>query len=118
MQVIYDQEEKGDRQNRRERLAALFRDAFRLFDEDNEEFGIYKLLSIGQPGDDSDEIPLQTTTKKKVDKEEKKEDVDITKVKIRKPYEVLKVIEEGKQNVDPSRELECVSLCPSTGSKT
>jgi len=117
MQVIYDQEEKGDRQDRRERLAALFREAFRLFDEDNEQFGLFKLLSIGQEDDDSDEIPLQKTNKKKKKVTEEQKEEDVTQVVIHKPYEILKVVEKGIKNVDASKEIECLTLCPSPGSK-
>jgi hypothetical protein len=117
MQVIYDQEEKGERQERRERLAGLFREAFRLFDEDNEQFGLFKLLSIGQPNEESDEVPLRKSVKKKQQKEEAKEEVDLTKVVIRKPYEVIKVIDRGIKNVDPTKEIEHINICPSPGSK-
>lgn len=105
MQVIYDQEEKGDRQERRERLAAFFREAFTLFDENNEQFGIYKLLSLGQPDEDSDAVPLSKHPK--IKKEEGKEEKqDITQVTIRKPYDVLKLIKTCSSNVDENKVLE------------
>lgn len=105
MQVIYDQEEKGDRQERRERLAAFFREAFTLFDENNEQFGIYKLLALGHPDEDSDAVPLnkQPKAKKEEGKEEKQ---DITQVKIRKPYDVLNLVKTCSSNVADNKELE------------
>ena len=92
MQVIYDQEEKGDRQERRERLASLFREAFTLFDENNEQFGLFKLLSIGQLDEDSDEIPLEKPSKRDKNQESKEEEKDLTKVQIRKPYDVQAIV--------------------------
>ena len=83
MKIVYDQEEKGDRQDRRERLARMFRESLRLFDEDNEQFGIFKLLAIGNHDEDSEEIGIERVrrgpTKGKAVMEEVE---DLTKVKI------------------------------------
>lgn len=103
MQVIYDQEEKGDRQERRELLASEFRKGLRLFDQDQEIFGVFKLLSLGQDGDESEEVPLSKAVKsKKAEAKEPEEE----KVNLRKPYEVLQVIEKGLANLDPGKDLE------------
>jgi hypothetical protein len=108
MQVIYDQEEKGDRQERRERLAAIFREAFTLFDENNEQFGIYKLLSLGQPDpdEDSDAVPLEKIHKKVKKEDGKEEKQDVTQVMIRKPYDVRTLVKACSPNVDDNKELE------------
>ncbi|CAI2365889.1 unnamed protein product [Moneuplotes crassus] len=111
MQVIYDQEEKGDRQERRERLAAMFREAFTLFDENTDQFGLFKLLSVGQQDDDSDEVPLEILKKKKP-QESKEEEKDLTKVEIRKPYLVKSLVQSYSKNVGDDKEIECISLCP------
>lgn len=106
MQVVYDQEEKGDRQERRERLAALFREALRIFDEDNEQFGMFKLLAVGQQDDESDEVPLEPRHKAKKTTKEAEEEVDIKNIRIRKPYEVLGIVDKNKEKLDSNKEIE------------
>ena len=111
MQIIYDQEEKGGRQERRERLARMFRESLRLFDEDNEQFGLFKLLAIGHHDEDSEEIGLERVRKNpKKGKAIMEEIEDLTQVKIRKPYEVLSVIEKAQENIENDREIECINL--------
>ena len=120
MKIIYDQEEKGDRQERRERLASLFREALTLFDETKEQFGIFKLLSVGQPDEDSDEVPLNRIIKRdnQIDKKDaKEEEKDLTKVQIRKPYDVIEIVKNGSKHVEDNKEVECISLCPSVMDK-
>ena len=117
MNVIYDQEEKGDKQERRERLASMLKDALIFLDDEKEQYRLIKLLALGLEGEQSGVLisnkkinrdPKQIKVDMGMDNEESKE---VKMLKLHKPNEVLQIVHNMK-NVNFNKEVEDLKVTP------
>ena len=72
---------------------------------------LFKLFSVSQPDEDSDEVPLNRIIKQDNQtnkKDRKEEEKDLTKVQIRKPYDVIEIVKSGSKHVEDNKEVECI----------
>lgn len=114
MTVLYDQEEKGDKQERRERLAMLLKDALIFLDDEKEHYKLIKLLALGLDAEESGVLVTKQTAK---DPKAVKVNMDLEEsktsksVKIHKPNEILQIVKNAK-NIDANKEIEDLKSTP------